>query len=351
MASAAVACLKAGADKSTPQRFHLQLTRMASDSEASRLPGQRTRVSSSSVTPGKMPSGKLYAIADIHLAFTDNRLAWSRLASHPGDGLILCGDVGESADHLRVAFSKATACFDAVWWCPGNHELYTMRGKGSGARGEQKYQECVAIAREHGVLTPDEDFAIWDGEGGPAVIAPIFTLYDYSFRPNNVSLDDAIQWASEKDTVATDEFMLHPDPYPTRQDWCQALVQRFESKLEAARAQFPSLPFVIANHWQLREDLVELPLIPRFSLWCGTKLTDRWHRRFNAKVVISGHIHIRRTDWRDGCRFEEVSLGYPRQWKKCAEMGKGINEMLREILPGPKVPDTENVPTQWRVYG
>ncbi|KAL4909531.1 Metallo-dependent phosphatase-like protein [Aspergillus multicolor] len=322
-----------------------------------------------------MPTGKLYAIADLHLGFAANKAAWAQLAPHPGDGLILCGDVGESAEHLRLAFSKATACFDATWWCPGNHELYTLPGPradesstsstaGARPRGHQKYEECVAIAREYNVLTPEDEFVVWTGEGGPAVIAPIFTLYDYSFRPADVSLADAVPWAREKGTEATDEFLLHPDPYNSREEWCRALVAGFERKLEDAargRSSFPSvqspspspspLPLVIANHWPLREDLVTLKLIPRFSLWCGTRLTEDWHRRFNASVVVSGHLHIRRTDWRDGCRFEEVSLGYPRQWKRYADLGMGVNELLREILPGPeRLPaGTGEVPTQWGV--
>lgn len=298
-----------------------------------------------------MPTGKLYAIGDIHLAFADNKAAWAKLEPHPGDGLILCGDVGESVEHLQLAFSTATECFDVVWWCPGNHELYTLPKSDSDLRGEEKYEECVALARYYHVLTPEDDFVVWEGEGGPAVIAPIFTLYDYSFRPDDVTLEGAVPWARQKGTEATDEFLLHPDPYPSRQDWCHALVQKFETKLEAAKAQHPSLPFVIANHWQLREDLVTLRFIPRFSLWCGTKLTEDWHRRFNAKVVLSGHLHIRRTDWKEGCRFEEVSLGYPRNWKQCADVGMGINELIREILPGPEMPEGGNMPPQWRGYG
>ncbi|KAF9892652.1 hypothetical protein FE257_001054 [Aspergillus nanangensis] len=328
---------------------------MASNSQSSQLLGQREAndASNSSMLPKTMPRGKLYAIADLHLGFADNKLAWSKLTPYPGDGLILCGDVGESVEHLRLAFSKATECFETVWWCPGNHELYTMpvQSGPEGVRGEQKYQECIDIAREYNVLTPEDDFIAWEGEGGPAVIAPIFTLYDYSFRPDHVTLEGAIPWAREKDTEATDEFLLHPDPHASRQKWCEELVNKFETKLVAVRARFPSLPLVIANHWPLREDLVTLKFIPRFSLWCGTKLTHDWHRRFNAKVVVSGHLHIRRTDWKDGCRFEEVSLGYPRQWKKCAEMGMGVNELMREILPGPEVPKTGEVPTRWRVYG
>ncbi|CEJ82388.1 hypothetical protein VHEMI02454 [[Torrubiella] hemipterigena] len=308
--------------------------------------------SASSIAANKTRLNKLHAISDIHVGFSENKIAWSNLRPRRNDGLILCGDVGDTIDQLRHAFSRATECFDTVWWCPGNHELYTMsRKSGSGSRGEQKYQECVDLAREYKIHTPEDDFVVWEGQGGPAVIAPIFTLYDYSFRPDDVSLEGAVKWAEEKDTVATDEYLLHPDPHNSRQEWCKALVERFEAKLEAAKAKFPSLPFIIANHWPLRQDLVRLKFIPRFSIWCGTKLTDDWHRRFNAKVVISGHLHIRRTDWKDGCRFEEVSLGYPRQWKACADMGRGVNELLREILPGQQGPETGDVPTRWRIYG
>ncbi len=51
---------------------------------------------------------------------------------------------------------------------------------------------------------------------------------------------------------------------------------------------------------------------PEFAQWCGTERTADWHTRFNAKAVVYGHLHIPRTTWEDGVRFEEVSLGYPR---------------------------------------
>ncbi|MGH9360727.1 MAG: metallophosphoesterase, partial [Thermoanaerobaculia bacterium] len=49
-----------------------------------------------------------------------------------------------------------------------------------------------------------------------------------------------------------------------------------------------------------------------------------------AKAVVYGHLHIRATQWRDGVRCEEVSLGYPQNW----EPGRGLASYLREILPG-----------------
>ncbi|KAI1467923.1 Metallo-dependent phosphatase [Daldinia caldariorum] len=291
---------------------------------------------------------KLYAIGDLHLSYEFNRKALQELKPHPDDGLILCGDIGETAEHLELAFSAAKRNFKEVFWCPGNHELYTMQSSRPDLRGESKYEFCVETARRHGVHTPEDEFVRWEGEGGPAVVAPIFTLYDYSFRPADVSRDKALRWAEETDTVATDEFLLHPDPYATRDEWCRALVRKFEAKLAEAAAAHPDAGLVIANHWPLREDLVYIPRVPRFSLWCGTKETEDWHTRFPAKVVVSGHLHVPRTDWKKGVRFEEVSLGYPKQWGDVHASGRDINDVLREILPGPEAPLGGEAEMRWR---
>jgi len=272
------------------------------------------------------PRGRLWAIADLHLSYKDNREALEKLRPHPHDDLILCGDVGESVEHCRLAFGKAQQCFRRVFWAPGNHELYTLPSAGaSGARGEAKYRECVAVARQLGVVTPEDEYTLWDGAGGPCLIAPIFTLYDYSFRPAQVRLEDALAWARAADIEATDEYLLHPDPYPSRIAWCHARIASTERRLADAVVAHPGVKLIIAGHWPLREALVTLPAVPRFSLWCGTTKTHDWHLRFRAKVVVSGHLHIPRTDWADGTRFEEVSLGYPRQWRDCRERGLDIN--------------------------
>ena len=61
------------------------------------------------------------------------------------------------------------------------------------------------------------------------------------------------------------------------------------------------------------------------------------------KVAVSGHLHMRATDWRDGVRFEEVSIGYPDHWIQ----SKGIVNYLREILPGPAEKVLENAGPFW----
>ena len=145
-----------------------------------------------------------------------------------------------------------------------------------------------------------------------------------------MSVEEAVEWATEAGVVASDEFLLHSEPHPTRQDWCAARLLTTEPRLERAAATGDRL--ILISHWPLREDLAVLPRIPRFKIWCGTKGTEDWHRRFNAAAVIYGHLHIKATHFRDGVRFEEVSLGYPRDWNR----ERGVGFYLRQILPVPK---------------
>ncbi|KAK5115556.1 hypothetical protein LTR62_001215 [Meristemomyces frigidus] len=302
---------------------------------------------------------RLWAIADIHLSFKSNREEFAKLQSRgPDDGLILAGDVGETLESLTEAFSVSKKKFKHVFWVPGNHELYTSKSakeEEMHLKGESKYMACIKCAKRHGVITPEDEFMTWvyedpKGYQVAAIICPIFTLYDYSFRPSDVSREGALDWAMEEGIRATDESLLYPDPYPTRDEWCARLVSESETKL--AKAAETGFPLVIINHWPLREDTIFIPRVPRFSLWCGTVKTKEWHTKYRAKVVVTGHLHVRRTDWIDNVRFEEVSLGYPRQWQEAKDEGHTVNTLLREILPGPPTPDKDQEPTTtWRGRG
>jgi hypothetical protein len=271
---------------------------------------------------------KLYAISDLHVGAAANRRLWSTLPAHPQDWLILAGDLGESEWHLRFAFETATERFARVVWVPGNHELWTTPGDPDGRRGEARYLAWVELCRSFGILTPEDPYPVWPGEGAPCVLAPLFLLYDYSFRPDDVTEERALDWARESGIECVDEHVLYPDPYPSRGAWCRARCAQARARLDAIPADHGT---ILINHFPLRRDLARLPAIPRFSIWCGTRLTETWHVDYRARVVVSGHLHIRSTRWIDGVRFEEVSLGYPRQHAP----GRPIEQYLREILPGP----------------
>lgn len=270
---------------------------------------------------------KLYAISDLHLGCDANRRALFDTTSRPDDWLILAGDVGETAAHLELAFRKLKPRFAQLVWVPGNHELWTLPSSKEKARGQFKYEQFVELCRSYNVLTPEDPYPIIAIGGREVRIAPLFLLYDYSFRPLDVPIERAVEWADETGVVCADEMLLHPDPYAGIAEWCHARCEITERRLTAYRND---LPTVLINHFPLREDLARLPRIPRFSVWCGTRRTENWHLRFNATVVVSGHLHIRSTARRDGVRFEEVSLGYPHQWTGSTTLDRCVREILSE---------------------
>lgn len=270
---------------------------------------------------------KLYAISDLHIGHPENRAALADMPAHPDDWLILCGDIGETARHLAYVLHTLRDRFARILWVPGNHELWTVPGRET-VRGQAKYEALVEVCRHFDVLTPEDPYVVWPGEGGQHLLCPLFVLYDYSFAPDHVAPEQAVAWAQESGIECTDEHLLHPDPYPSLPAWCAARCELTERRLEQAVAAH-DCPLVLINHFPLRRELAVLPRVPRFSVWCGTRRTESWHRRFHAGVVVFGHLHIRQSRHIDGVRFEEVSLGYPRQWQN----GTPIGGYLRRVLP------------------
>ncbi len=267
---------------------------------------------------------KLYAISDLHLANKSNRDALLNLPSHKNDWLVLAGDIGESSEYLKFALSTLTLKFKQIIWVPGNHDLWTFPLNEHELKGEYKYLHLVNICKSYNVITPEDEFPEVFLNGKQYVIVPTFTLYDYSFRPQEISFEKAVDWAAESGVVCTDEDLLFPDPYQSLAEWCQIRCKYSESRLSKLAL---NVPIILVNHYPILEEHAQLWRFPRFVLWCGTKRTEEWIKKFNIKIVIYGHIHIRETKYNDSVKFEEVSLGYPRDWNE----KYGMQYYLREI--------------------
>jgi 3',5'-cyclic AMP phosphodiesterase CpdA len=282
------------------------------------------------VTVAETTAGKLVAISDLHVAYPENRQLVENLRPESErDWLLAVGDVGEVVADIEWALRRLRERFATVVWAPGNHELWTPRNDPVQLRGDQRYQHLVELCRRLGVVTPEDPYPIWAGPGGPVAVAPLFLLYDYTFWPDGaVSKAAALALARQAGVVCADEHLLHPDPYLSREAWCHARLAYTESRLGALAAD---LPTVLVNHFPLIREPTRILRHPEFALWCGTDRTADWHRRFRAAAVVYGHLHIPRTIWQDGVPFEEVSVGYPREWQpRASEPGQ-----LRQILPTP----------------
>ncbi|MBT2442568.1 metallophosphoesterase [Streptomyces sp. ISL-36] len=262
-----------------------------------------------------MSGGSLLAISDLHVAYEENDAALEALRPrHADDWLILAGDVGEIVSDIERALRLLSERFAKVVWVPGNHELWTHPRDPVTLRGVARYEHLVGLCRAMGVVTPEDPFPVWQGPRGPVTVAPLFLLYDYSFRQPGVHDErEALELAAAHGVVCADEALIHPEPYAGAGDWCRARLESTERRLDALG---PDVRTILVNHFPLVREPTRVLRHPDFALWCGTGATADWHVRFRATAVVYGHLHIPRTTWHDGVRFEEVSMGYPREWRR-----------------------------------
>jgi 3',5'-cyclic AMP phosphodiesterase CpdA len=275
------------------------------------------------------------AVSDIHVGHEGNKPIVEQIrADSPDDWLILAGDVGEKTDDIRWALETLRGRFAKLIWVPGNHELWTTAKDSVQLHGAARYDYLVSLCRDFDVITPEDPFPVWEGTGAeefgqPVTLVPMFLLYDYSWLPDGATTKaEALSIAKDRNVVATDEFLLACEPYQTRDAWCHARVQYTRRRLDALA---PGTPIVLINHFPLHREPTRMLWYPEFSLWCGTELTADWHTRYTVVCSVYGHLHIPRTTYYDGVRFEEVSLGYPREWQHRGLPGT----LLRQILPAP----------------
>ncbi|HEX4290741.1 MAG TPA: metallophosphoesterase [Trebonia sp.] len=261
---------------------------------------------------------RLLAISDLHIGYPENRAYADTLApDDPDDWLIVAGDVGEVFADVGFVLASLANRFARVIWTPGNHELWTLPSDPVAVRGLARYEALVKVCRRFGVLTPEDEFPVFKGSDGPVTVAPLLSLYDYSFAAADVDSSTeglraaALRAADAAGIVAADEGRLHADPYPSVAHWCRERIAATETRLAAVAG-----PMVLASHWPL----IPAPLArlrhPAYAPWCGTTLTAGWHTRHQVVAAVYGHLHIPGSAEHDGVHFEEVSVGNPREWRR-----------------------------------
>lgn len=155
------------------------------------------------------------AVSDTHVGHRGNRPITEEIyPESPDDWLIVAGDVSEKADDIRWALTLLKSRFAKVIWVPGNHELWTTAKDPVQMHGKARYDYLVDMCREIGVLTPEDPYPVWEGDGGPATVVPMFLLYDYSFLPDGATdKTDGLRIARDTSSPPTSSCSR---PSPTR---------------------------------------------------------------------------------------------------------------------------------------
>ena len=154
---------------------------------------------------GQSSHTTLWAVSDLHAAVKANSKKIDEIQpSNPADWLIVAGDVAERTDLVVQVLKELRSRFAKVIWAPGNHELFSRST--DQFRGREKYVELVEGCREIDVITPEDPYPVFNG----VTIAPLFTLYDYSFRAPGTTVEQAIAAAAERQIMMTDEIAIAP---------------------------------------------------------------------------------------------------------------------------------------------
>ncbi len=154
-------------------------------------------------------TGRLLGISDVHVGNPENREVVEGLQSESDDDwLIVAGDVADLVSDIEWALQVLRDRFHTVIWVPGNHELWTLPTDPVTLRGQARYQHVVDVCRRLGVITPEDSYPVWQGPGGPARIAPLFLLYDYTFRFDGLhTKEQSLAYAHQTGIVCADEVL------------------------------------------------------------------------------------------------------------------------------------------------
>lgn len=157
-------------------------------------------------------AGRLLAISDVHVGNPENRDLIAELQPESdNDWLIVAGDVADLSSDIEWALQVLRDRFHTVIWVPGNHELWTPPNDPVTLRGQARYQHLVNLCRKLGVITPEDPYPVWHGPSGPAQIAPLFLLYDYTFRVDGThTKQQSLTYAHRTGIVCADEVLLEP---------------------------------------------------------------------------------------------------------------------------------------------
>ncbi|RNE49378.1 metallophosphoesterase family protein [Corynebacterium alimapuense] len=244
-------------------------------------------------------SRTLWVVSDLHVTWSANRKRVERLhPADPGDWLIVAGDVAEDIDVVVDTLATLRRRFSRVIFTPGNHELFAKRH--DRFRGRERYRVLVELLRAVGVDTPEDPYPVFGG----VTIAPLFTLYDYSFRDPGHTATQAMNAARTARAMLDDT--LYIEPFVDVATWCQERVAYSRKRLEQIDG-----PTLLVNHWPLVVEPTHALRQPELALWCGATSTRDFATRYQAVAVIHGHLHMPRELIVEGIPHVDVSLGYP----------------------------------------
>ena len=130
-------------------------------------------------------AGRIFCVSDLHTDHEANML-WCKALGNFGDFtrdvLIIAGDVTASQVLLRETFTVLVATFKAVFYVPGNHDLW-VKGRGLAGGLHIRPTPIDSMGKLHEIMQLCADLGVrtTPGYAAGAIIVPIYSWYHASW--------------------------------------------------------------------------------------------------------------------------------------------------------------------------
>ncbi|VAH04716.1 unnamed protein product [Triticum turgidum subsp. durum] len=276
---------------------------------------------------------RVFVVSDLHTDYPENMEWVRRLAVRAGppgagegfDALVVAGDVAETRDNFARTMEALRARFDAVFYVPGNHDLWLRREGGRYVDSMEKLTALLDACSELGVDTGPRTI-------GDLGIIPLFSWYHKSFDKekdvNSVRVPSlemackdfhACQWPS--DLGSDDEALAL---------YFDKLNDKNNDAIEEVKKK--SKQILTFSHFVPRQELCpekRMLYYPNLPKVIGSDYLERRLRAIhnNAKdgaaCHVFGHTHFCWDSVVDGIRYVQAPLAYPRERKRRINGGQG----------------------------
>ncbi len=250
---------------------------------------------------------RIFTISDLHIDYSENRQWLENISAsdYTRDILILAGDLTDNRSRLIEAFTILSQRFHAVFFVPGNHDLWIRDATQKDSL--QAFFDIMQIASDHGLLTEPRTF-------GTTAIIPLLGWYDFSFGQPSVGLKRAwVDFAACK----------WPDGHTPES------ITHYFIQLNEKHLAIQSKKKITFSHFLPRIDMIPF-FVPKqvkelFPVM-GTRLLEEQIRILKPRIHIYGHSHFNRNVKFNGIHYINNAYGYPNESritaKKLLSIGK-----------------------------
>lgn len=235
---------------------------------------------------------RIFCTSDLHVDYLSN-MNWVlnlSMVDYQDDVLIVAGDICDKKALIVRTFRELAKRFKAVCFVPGNHDLWVLRDKESSSI--DKFEWLYKVAAEEGIKMNVHVTKKWE-------IIPLYSWFDYSFgKPDAKLLKEwvdfrACKWPEGMSHLSFAAWMFQKNtilpPVPDRK---RITFSHFVPFMEF----LPKIP--IANYL--------MPVLGSTTL--GNQILA-----LQPEYHVFGHFHMNRSAIKDGVRYIDNALGYPKE--------------------------------------